>query len=79
MAKDVADALKYNETNAMTKKIDNEEITKIASDKLEGANSMARGFALISEADLYQAVMTITKKDMTRCNKAKEFNKMLLF
>lgn len=75
VAKDVADALKYNETNAMTKKIDNEEITKIASDKLEGTNSMAREFVLISEAGLYQAVMTITKKDMTRYNKAKEFKR----
>ena len=75
VAKDVADALNYSETNAMTKKIDDEEITKIASDKLEGTNSMAREFTLISEAGLYQAVMTITKKDINRYNKAKEFKR----
>ena len=75
VAKDVSDSLNYSETNAMTKKIDDEEITKIASDKLEGANSMAREFTLISEAGLYQAVMTITKKDINRYNKAKEFKR----
>ena len=46
----------------MTKKIDDDEIQKIASDKLKDTNSMAREFTLISEAGLYQAILSITKK-----------------
>ena len=61
----------------MTKKIDDDEIQKIASDKLKDTNSMAREFTLISEAGLYQAILSITKKDINRYNKAKQFRKWI--
>jgi len=77
VAKDIADALNYNETNAMTKKIDDEDIRKIASDKLEGANNMAREFLIISESGLYQAILTITKKDIERYHLAKDFKRWI--
>lgn len=77
VAKDIADLLKYSDTNAMTKKIDDDEIQKIASDKLKDTNSMAREFTLISEAGLYQAILSITKKDINRYNKAKQFRKWI--
>ena len=77
VAKDIADNLKYSETNAMTKRIDDEDITKIASDKLEGANNMAREFTLINEGALYQVIMSITKKDIDRYNKAREFKRWI--
>ena len=77
VAKDIADNLKYSETNAMTKRIDEEDITKIASDKLEGANNMAREFTLINEGALYQVIMSITKKDIDRYNMAREFKRWI--
>ena len=77
VAKDIADNLKYSETNAMTKRIDDEDITKIASDKLEGANNMAREFTLINEGALYQVIMSITKKDIDRYNMAREFKRWI--
>ena len=77
VAKDIADNLKYSETNAMTKRIDDEDITKIASYKLEDANNMAREFTLINEGALYQVIMSITKKDIDRYNKAREFKRWI--
>ena len=77
VAKDIADNLKYSETNAMTKRIDDEDITKIASDKLEDANNMAREFTLINEGALYQVIMSITKKDIDRYNMAREFKRWI--
>lgn len=38
---------------------------------------MAREFTLISEAGLYQAILSITKKDINRYNKAKQFRKWI--
>lgn len=77
VAKDIADNLKYSETNAMTKRIDDEDITKIASDKLADANNMAREFTLINEGALYQVIMSITKKDIDRYNMAREFKRWI--
>ena len=77
VAKDIADILKYSETNAMTKKIDDEDMQKIASDKLEGANNMAREFTLINESGLYQAVLSITKKDMERYTMSRDFKRWI--
>lgn len=77
VAKDISDILNYSETNAMTKKIDCDDIKKIASDNLEGANSMAREFTIINESGLYQAVLSITKKDKERYEKARSFKKWI--
>lgn len=77
LAKDIADSLEYSETNAMTKKIDEEDIKKIASDKLEGANNMAREFTIINEGGLYQAVLGITKKNPSRYEKSRKFKRWI--
>ena len=45
----------------MTKKIDDDEIQKIASDKIDCPNSMAREFTLISENALHE-ILSSTRK-----------------
>lgn len=77
VASDIAKALNYSDTNAMTKKIDIDDVRKIASDKLEGANSMAREFTLMNESGLYQSMLSITRKDKERYRKAKEFKRWI--
>ncbi|WP_368244141.1 phage antirepressor [Clostridium tertium] len=51
VAKDVADTLGYSETNAMTKRLDEEDFI---SDKLEGMNMKS---TLINESGLYSAIL----------------------
>lgn len=51
VGKDVADILGYSETNAMTKRLDEEDFI---SDKLEGMNMKS---TLINESGLYSAVL----------------------
>ena len=51
VAKDISDILKYSETNAMTKRLDSDEII---SDKLEGMNMKS---TLINESGLYNAII----------------------
>lgn len=74
VAKDVADALKYNETNAMTKKIDDEEIEKINAKELGYTNSMAREFTLINMSSLHKILSSTRKISL---NKKQEFYKWL--
>lgn len=74
VAKDVADALKYSETNAMTKKIDDEEITKINANELSYTNSMAREFTLINMSSLHKILSSTRKISL---NKKQEFYKWL--
>lgn len=51
VAKDIAEKLGYSETNAMTKRLDDDEII---SDKLEGMNMKS---TFINESGLYNAVL----------------------
>ena len=51
VAKDISDILKYSETNAMTKRLDSDEVI---SDKLEGMNMKS---TLINESGLYNAII----------------------
>lgn len=57
VGKDVAEALGYSETNAMTKRLDDEDFI---SDKLEGMNMRS---TLISESGLYSAVLGSKKEE----------------
>ena len=56
-AKYVAEILGYSETAMMTRRLDEDEIRKIASAKMAGANSMARDFTIINESGLYNAIL----------------------
>jgi len=72
VAKDVAEILGYSDTQAMTRSLDEDEISKIAPDVLSGANSsMARELAIISEPGLYNAVIGSKKPE------AREFRKWI--
>ena len=63
VGKDIAKALGYTETNALTKRIDNEDFM---SAKLEGMNMNS---VLINESGLYSAILG------SRLQKAKEFKR----
>jgi len=63
VAKDIADILNYSETNAMTKRLDSDEII---SDKLEGMNMKS---ILINESGLYNAIIG------SKLPEAKQFKK----
>lgn len=69
VAKDVAEILGYSETAMMTRRLDEDEIRKIASAKMAGANTMARDFTIINESGLYNAILGSNKPD------AKKFKK----
>ncbi len=71
VAKDIADILQYSETNAMLKRVDNEDISRIASANLEGANAKAREFAIINESGLYSAILGSKKPE------AKQFKRWI--
>lgn len=63
VAKDVAEILGYSETEKMTRRLDEDEIQKIASPELGGANSMAREFTIINESGLYASVLGSNKPE----------------
>lgn len=63
VAKDIADILKYSETNAMTKRLDSDEVI---SDKLEGMNMRS---TLINESGFYNAIIG------SKLPEAKQFKK----
>lgn len=63
VAKDVAEILGYSETEKMTRRLDDDEVQKIASPELGGANSMAREFTIINESGLYASVLGSNKPE----------------
>jgi len=63
VAKDIADILRYSETNSMTKRLDSDEVI---SDKLEGMNMKS---TLINESGFYNAIIG------SKLPEAKQFKK----
>jgi len=59
VAKDLAEILEYSETNAMTRKLDDDEIRKIRPEVLTGMPSSFSNndLTLISESGLYSAIL----------------------
>lgn len=57
VAKDVADILEYSDTQAMTRRLDKEDIM---TDKLSGMNMKS---TIINESGLYEAIIGSKKKD----------------
>jgi len=71
VAKDIADVLEYSQTQAMLKRIDDEDILKLASSKIDDSNSKAREFAIINESGLYSAILGSKKPE------AKQFKRWI--
>ncbi len=71
VAKDVATILGYSETAAMTRHLDDDELSEIAPAELTGTNSMARKFSIINESGLYSAILK------SRREEAKAFKKWM--
>ena len=65
IAQHVADALGYSDTNAMTRHLDEDEVSYItmefAPDNLTDANPMARKFTIVNESGLYSAAFRSRK------------------
>lgn len=59
VAMDIAKALEYSETAMMLRRLDDDEITKIAPAKMADTNfsPMAREITLINESGLYNAIL----------------------
>lgn len=53
---DVAECLGYSETSTMLRRLDEEDITKIAPTEIVGTNPMSRGLSIINESGLYNAI-----------------------
>lgn len=58
VAKDVADILEYSDTQAMTRRLDKEDIM---TDKLSGMNMKS---TIINESGLYEAIIGSKKKEV---------------
>ena len=82
-ASDVANILNYSSTRKLTDKIDDEDIFEISKSQLsnfgtwESTQTGGQDVKFINESGLYQGVLTITKKDMIRYEKAKQFKKWI--
>jgi prophage antirepressor-like protein len=63
VAKDIAEALGYSDTNAMTRGLDDDEMSKIAPVQITGASSMAREFTIINESGLYSAILRSKREE----------------
>jgi prophage antirepressor-like protein len=61
IAKEVAAILGYSETAMMTRRLDDDEVGKIASAELADSNSMAREYTVINESGLYSAIIGSNK------------------
>lgn len=72
VAKDVATILGYYDAFSMVKSLDSEEISKIATDILSVANSMARDFIVINESGLYSVIFRSKKQE------AKNFKRWII-
>jgi len=71
VASEVASILEYSETSVMLRRIDSEDMQKIAPTILVGANSKAREITIINESGLYTAVLGSKKPE------AKQFKKWI--
>ncbi len=56
VGKDIAEALNYSETSVMLRRLDSEDILKIAPTEIVGTNSMSREISIINESGLYNAI-----------------------
>ena len=63
VAMDIAKILDYSETEKMTRRLDDDEVYKIASPELGGTNSMAREMTVINESGLYNAIIGSKKPE----------------
>lgn len=73
VASDVAKILEYRDANALTKSLDDDEKDTQTLSTLGGNQEML----LINESGLYNAVLSITKRNKERYNKAKSFKKWI--
>lgn len=73
VARDIATILDYRDTNDMVGKLDEDE-KGTESLRTLGGNQELR---IINESGLYSAVLSITKRNQTRYEKAKEFKRWI--
>lgn len=71
VASDVSNILEYNLATDMTRKLDDDEKDMRTLHTLGGDQKMT----IINESGLYSAVLSVTKKNTQRYEKAKEFKK----
>lgn len=73
VASDVAKSLDYRDSNDMCRKLDNDERGTQTLRTLGGYQNMT----VINESGLYNAVLSISKKNLERYEKAKQFKKWI--
>ena len=73
-AKDISDFLGYQDTNKMMRSIETTKFNCIRQ-TLSGANNNKYEADFINESALYEIIFSITRRDMERYNKAREFQK----
>lgn len=73
-AKDISDFLGYQDTNKMMRSIEITEFNCIRQ-TLSGVNNNKYEADFINESALYEIIFSITKRDMVRYAKAREFQK----
>ena len=56
VAADIANALAYSETSVMLRRLDSEDMMKLAPTKIVGTNSMSRSLTVINESGLYESI-----------------------
>ena len=81
VAKDVGISLKYSTTQKVTDKVDDDDIISLPKNQLTNLGnweqSGGKDVKLINEGGLYQVISSITKKDIDRYNKAREFKRWI--
>ena len=74
VAKELSELLEYSETSKMLRRLDDDEIKKVAPTILgDSINPMVREMALVNESGLYNSVFGSKKPN------AKEFKKLFAF
>lgn len=81
VAGDIAKILNYASTQKVTEKIEEEDILRLAKSKVTNLvnfnNNVGKDVIFINESALYDVTSSITKKDINRYNKAREFKKWI--
>lgn len=81
VAGDVAKSLNYANVNKVTDKVDDDDVISISKSQLTNFGSWeqtgGRDVLLINEGGLYQTVLSVTKKDIERYKKSREFKKWI--
>lgn len=82
VAQDVAKALNYSATQSVTKKVDDEDILNMPKSQLSNLGNWGQtggsDVILINEGGLYQAVASVTKRDMKRYELSRDFKRWIM-